>query len=207
MQVFEIDFHRNEPYLRLPGRHSNIIITPPRLSDAPAIVSILNDPRVYPTLEGPPYPYEVDSAIEWLSFVKSKTDEAWARIQKAPDGKFGASPVRIIRQINEDGSQTYLGDCGIDRWGFLDIECNEEREQFQTANLSRADGDGQVVWTIGGIVVSLSHSFLENDSATRLFGGQSPWNGHHECSTRMPDARVGYTMDGGAASKDNCARR
>jgi hypothetical protein len=39
-----------EPFLRLPAPHDNIIVTPPRLSDAPDMVIAMNDEHIYPWL-------------------------------------------------------------------------------------------------------------------------------------------------------------
>jgi len=154
MQAFEIDDQTKEPFLRLGGGlHSDIILTPPRAGDADAITTLLNDPRVYSTLEGPPYPYERGFAVEWLDAVKTVTDQVWSAIQQAPKSAsavYGASPVRIIRQINEDGTQTFLGDCGIDRWGYPDIEDLQERGRLTAENEARPIGDECIVWTIGG---------------------------------------------------------
>lgn len=157
MEVFEVDEQVKEPFLRLPGQYSNIILTPPRATDASAIVGILNDPSVYPTLEGPPYPYEHRFALDWLEKAEAVTDQAWKNIQSKTDTAFGASPVRIIRQINEDGTQTFLGDCGIDRWGYPDIECAEEQERLTMENLARPVGDRGIVWSIGDYLASSHH--------------------------------------------------
>lgn len=53
---FEFDEKTKEPFIRL-AKHPNIIITPPRLSDAPALINLLNDERVVEWLSGPPFPY------------------------------------------------------------------------------------------------------------------------------------------------------
>ena len=52
----EVNPKTGEPFLRL-RNHKNIILTPPRVEDAPACVPLLNDPRVCDWLAGPPYPY------------------------------------------------------------------------------------------------------------------------------------------------------
>jgi RimJ/RimL family protein N-acetyltransferase len=153
MQAFEVDVLTKEPFLRLPAAHTNIILTPPRLSDAETIVDILNDPHVYPTLEGPPFPYEHRFAIEWLSKAKEDTDRVWERVQEAASDKKGlyeGSPVRIIRQVNQDGSQTFLGDCRISRWDYSDVEKGEERDRLVVENLNRQLGDAEIIWSIGG---------------------------------------------------------
>lgn len=152
MQAFEYDEERREPFLRLQGNLSNIIITPPRLSDADAIVQILNDPRVFLTLEGPPFPYKHSSAMEWLTKVKADTDHVWKSIQNESNKTklFEGCPVRIIREINQDGFQTYLGDCGIDRWGFPDIKDRVLRDRLEAENEARSLGHPEIIWCIGG---------------------------------------------------------
>jgi hypothetical protein len=119
MQVFEVDILTREPLF-----HHIIIITPPRLGDAEAIVDILNDPRIYPTLKGPPFPYEHHHAIEWLLKVKTGTDEVGThtkcshKLYERIVRRTTRQNHQIIRQINQDGTQTFLGNCGIDRWGY-----------------------------------------------------------------------------------------
>lgn len=164
VQAFELDPLTKEPFLRLPEPHSDIILTPPRLSDAESIVPILNDPLVYPTLEGPPYPYEHQFAIDWLSRAKEVTDKVWASIQSGSSHeKFGASPVRIIRQVDPvTGAQVYLGDCGIDRWGYRDIEPDQERQKLEAENLARPNGDPKIVWTIGGRLIAETRFGLDS---------------------------------------------
>ena len=52
----EVNQTTGEPFLRL-RQHQGIILTPPRPSDAEALVQHLNDPLVYQNLAGTPYPY------------------------------------------------------------------------------------------------------------------------------------------------------
>lgn len=57
-QLHPLEIHpkTGECYLRLRA-HRNIIITPFRPTDAPALITVLNDPKVHIWLERPPYPY------------------------------------------------------------------------------------------------------------------------------------------------------
>jgi RimJ/RimL family protein N-acetyltransferase len=80
-----------EPFLRLLS-HKNIIITPPRLSDAPLYVPILNDERVIHWLSSPPYPYllgKLDFFLRDFSRVEASSHRAWGMV-----GEPGETPVR-----------------------------------------------------------------------------------------------------------------
>jgi len=154
-QAFEIDEEKKEPFLRLPEPYTNIIITPPRLSDADVIPEIMNSPPVYLGLAATPYPYERRLAVEWLEMVKKGTDQAWAEVLKAKESGnlldaevvvFNGSPVRIIREVNPDGSQTFLGDIGIGRSKHLDVTDEDERKRLAAENVLRPVGDENIVW-------------------------------------------------------------
>jgi hypothetical protein len=182
--VFEIDAERQEPYLRLPAPHENIIITPPHLSDSDRLVEILNDPRVYVWLSGPPHPYLQEHAAWWLTRVTKRAAESWAEIREVSDRiasateialgpeadeaskhtsmgqeetkpMFGDCPVRSIRQVNPDGSWTYLGDVELSRWGFLEVADEEERKRLNEENEKKKIGDPDIIWTFGGLQLLL----------------------------------------------------
>lgn len=111
----QVNERTGEPFLRLPSPHENIIITPRRLEDVPFIVSALNDPRVYRTLEGPPFPYTEEDAISWLNKTKGAADEIFQELQEAADAglqdlKFvEGCPVRTLREVREDGTDLFFG--------------------------------------------------------------------------------------------------
>lgn len=146
-----------EPFLRLPSPHENIILTPPRLSDAPAVVKNMTDPAVYAWLEGPPHPYLPKHADHWLSQVKGGTDTALRELRRAseekPDGPpilVGGCPVRIIREVREDGSDHLLGDIMLVRERWPDCEDRDTKEALVTVNAAKQLGDPELVWCIGG---------------------------------------------------------
>lgn len=93
-----------EVFLLLLAPHENIIITPPRESDAADLVLILNDPRVYKFLVGPPIPYHLHQAEEWLEMAKKDSDEALEDLRK---GKMvvGGCPVQRTREARSDGTE------------------------------------------------------------------------------------------------------
>lgn len=146
-----------EPYLRLPAPYDNIILTPPRMSDAPAVVSNMMDPRVYVWLEGPPHPYLPQDAESWLTKIKAGTDLVIEELQRAsidkPDGPLvlvNDSPVRAIREIQADGSELFLGDITILRERYPDIEDLETKQALVKPNVQRKLGDPEIVWCFGG---------------------------------------------------------
>lgn len=51
LHPLEVNPQTGEPFLQLPSPHENIIITPIRLTDKPAIIDILNDYRVVQWLQ------------------------------------------------------------------------------------------------------------------------------------------------------------
>ena len=56
MEPIQINPATGEPFLPLRS-HPNLILTPFRDADVPAILELLNDERVYSWLDGPPKPY------------------------------------------------------------------------------------------------------------------------------------------------------
>jgi len=150
-----------EPYLRLPSPNENIIITPPRVEDAAAIVNNMNDPAVYTWLSGPPYPYLLQHADEWLANVKATCDnvleELAVEVERNPDSQLkivGGCPVRILREMQEDGSDTFLGDLGVDRCGWEDMDDSFEKVQLTEQNAQKKIGDPDIVWSIGDYLAS-----------------------------------------------------
>ncbi|RPD82432.1 hypothetical protein L226DRAFT_25951 [Lentinus tigrinus ALCF2SS1-7] len=160
----QFDEKTGEPYLRLPAPYDNIVITPPRMSDAPAIVSNMSDPRLYVWLEGPPHPYLPQDADYWLTNIKAETDLAIEKLRRAsvekPDGSLilvNESPVRTIREIQEDGSELFLGDITIVRERWPDVEDQEAKQALANANAKRELGDPEIVWCFGDYLAASHH--------------------------------------------------
>ena len=156
-QPLQFNPRTGEPFLRLPSPHENIILTPPRWSDAPSIVSILNDPVVYHWLSGPPFPYLPEHAEQWLSQVKNGTDAVLEVLRRVSVEEPNASPivvseppVRTLREIREDGTDVYLGDVTFLRERYIDMEDGNEKSALLKANRDRATGDPEILWCIGG---------------------------------------------------------
>ncbi|KAF9817994.1 hypothetical protein IEO21_03069 [Rhodonia placenta] len=152
-----------EPYLRLGSPLENIILTPQRPSDVAYNVPILNNPDVVRWLEGLPYPYTPSHAESWVSSVIEESDailrelrEASAKDPEAPLKIVGGCPVRILREIKEDGSEVYLGDIAFRRCDYLHV-AHEERLRLSEENARRQVGDPALVWCIGYYLASSHH--------------------------------------------------
>lgn len=151
----------NELYLQLPSPHHNIILTPPRWSDIPDILPIHNDPRVYKMLIGPPFPHLPEHAESWLGRVKEKSDALISALEGNPDDKnvatnkdtglmiLGGCPVSSIRELQDDGSDIFLGSLDITRCTRFDYLPDKGREALVEQNLRFAVGDSRIIWEIG----------------------------------------------------------
>lgn len=145
-----------EPYLQLPAPHDNVIITPARTSDANDIIKCLNDFAIYKWLEGPPFPYLPSHAEEWLSKIISESDTILEELQVAaknnsdgPPIRISSCPVRILREVQEDGSEVFLGDLGTPRCCYPELNPGFEKEKLHERNLSRPIGDPEIEWSVG----------------------------------------------------------
>ncbi|KAF8486709.1 hypothetical protein JB92DRAFT_2759409 [Gautieria morchelliformis] len=146
-----------EPYLRLPPPHSNIILTPPRLNDTEATVQILNDRRVFQWLATTPYPYNTDHSKQWIEITSQEAERLLRQLEETAGGFVGGCPVRILREVKENGDQVFLGDCTIGKWGFEDIQDPVEREKLKMENDQRPPGDPETVWGFGADYLAPSH--------------------------------------------------
>jgi len=159
-----IQEHTRRPYFRLPPPHDRIIIAAPSPHDAPQIYELMNDPRIYRWVMAPPFPYLIEHAVSWLAGAKTTADAVWKELEEAnaegPDGPLkivGECPVRSILEENEDGSYTYLGDCGIYRSRFEDIMDGEERARLVEENNARPTGDPDIIWALGDYLKPSHH--------------------------------------------------
>ncbi|KAJ7045040.1 acyl-CoA N-acyltransferase [Mycena alexandri] len=103
---------KGEPFLRLLS-HKNIIITPTRLDDGPAMIPHLNDERVYRWVSSPPHPYLPEHAEWWLNHAKETEDKWFAELKSARDDPtpkiVDFCPVGSIREVLEDGTEVFIG--------------------------------------------------------------------------------------------------
>lgn len=169
----EVNPRTQEPFLRL-RKHPNVIITPPRESDAPHLLPPLNDERVHVWLNSPPFPYtygmscivaiieswlaecaSLEHAQTWINKIKLDCDQGLKELVDALENEKSPtlthSPVRFLREVQEDGSDVFLGDVGFSRCSDILLE---DAKYDNDANLELPAGDGDIVWTIGGICAS-----------------------------------------------------
>lgn len=87
--VVHCNSQTKEPYLRLPGPHVNIIITPHRSNyldeTSLALGKILNDPLVALRLQRTPYPYLKSDGEEWVKPNCKEQEEVLSILRKEPE--------------------------------------------------------------------------------------------------------------------------
>jgi len=155
----QCDPQTGELYLRLPPPHDNIIITPPRPTDAPAMVEILSDERVYTWLDSVVHPFDESHALVRLERAQKRSEAVLEEIRDTNGGPFvGGCPVTVLREVKEDGTQVMVGDIIIKRSGFTHLLENEtERMKLVEENNERAAGDPDIVWTMADYVAGPYH--------------------------------------------------
>ncbi|KAH9486387.1 hypothetical protein JR316_0000451 [Psilocybe cubensis] len=151
-----------EPFLRL-RQHKNVIMTPMRWDDAPHIAALLNDPRVYKWLMYTPYPYTHEDGEEWIQLTKPKLDAILQELQIAQGQDelkiVGGAPICSIREIQEDGTDKYIGSLDIIRClevALLDVD-TKEAQQKADRNKILGKGDPDIIWSFGDYLAPSHH--------------------------------------------------
>lgn len=189
MNTLQVNPTTGEVFLRLPAPHENIIITPPRESDADDLVLMLNDPRIYKFLLTPPFPYYHHHAEEWLRMTKTKSDGILKSLRKGETVVDG-SPAQYIREIQPDGTESLLGDVSVTRHGWLAISDEEQRVKMAKENSEKPVGDPNIVWTIGGVSKPQSGGYRFVMTFRRLSPAQPPRQGDYVRSSLRGDQPV-----------------
>lgn len=186
--------NREEPYIRLPAPHSHIIITPPRSlpqqqqqqdpekeneiipppPDIDAVLSALNDDRVHPYLESPPYPYKREQAVEFHRMMYEDCQRILHHPQPQPQQElllYDGCPFRDIRDTSltpgPDGGSVAqapkVGDILISRYPFYELPLGSEpRSKAREYNASLAVGHEDLIWGIGCMSLFLPLHFHTN---------------------------------------------
>lgn len=157
-----------EPYLQLPSPHDNIRITPLRHSDEAMVKTYMNDPRIYEFLAGPPFPYTQDNAIDWISRSKTRADAVFSELLSGNEF-VGGCPVRTIREVQDDGTETFLGDVSIDR---EDPDAPWVHES-DAENSTKLAGDPTIIWSIGGRDLKPIKMLSHPDHSTKITSRQA----------------------------------
>ncbi|KAF8899124.1 hypothetical protein BD779DRAFT_1607686 [Infundibulicybe gibba] len=184
LNPLEWDSSRQEPFLRLKG-HNNIVITPPRMSDAIHITAALNDPRIFEFIKGPPYPYLPEHAQSWLTSSKRLTDAVLSDLESAKDSNelkiVGDCPVTTIREVKEDGEDIFLGNISFQRCPYGEfmgsMEVNvENKDKHVEVNSRREPGDPAIIWSLGYYLIPSHHGrgIMSDTLFTMLHGWVIP---------------------------------
>ncbi|KAG6890338.1 hypothetical protein C0992_002321 [Termitomyces sp. T32_za158] len=155
----EVNSKTGEPFLQL-RNNKNIILTPPRPEDVLAYIPNMNDPRIYEWLGSPPFPFLSEHAEVMYERFKVICDASRAELEAARESPelvlVGNCPVRAIREVQDDGSDIFLGDISITRAkdGKLLVPLHEADDEEKTTkyletNMSLPVGDPNIVWSVG----------------------------------------------------------
>lgn len=155
----------HEPYLPFPpdSPFSSYFMTPFRLSDAPSFVHLVRDPTVDPWLFSPPKPFLLADAEKRIKGQMSSANKILASWVNGVEGW----PCAVLRMRNEDGSDEFVGDLGVEREeDFLEVEDLEERQSKVEENGRRERGDPEIIWTMGceSVVLGLATSLIDSSS-------------------------------------------
>jgi hypothetical protein len=189
LHPLQVNPQTGEPFLRLKS-HEHIIITPPRLSDAPFLPPILNDPLVHKWLTHPPYPYLPEHAEFWLTIITTASNAVLRELEQAKDTRSQRTvdecPVRFLREVKEDGTDIFLGDIAFIRCPWMELAgtgVNWEQKDVLTEENSRLErGDPKIVWSVGGVCSWLTLFHDHNpyiNISFRLSCPQSSWSGYY----------------------------
>lgn len=139
-----------EMFISLPMPYQNIRITAARISDVPAQAKIMNDPAIAMNFTGMPLPYSEQDAADFISMLQAST----CRVMNACKQHTGDLvtflgpdvPVHILREIQPDGTDAFLGNVVLRRSAYQEVEDLEERTRLANENLERRNGDPSIEW-------------------------------------------------------------
>jgi hypothetical protein len=148
----KFDSITGEYYLPIPSPHSNLRLTPYRPDSDPDFqILYLNDPRVYNNLSGPAFPYLREHADEWNAGQHALSQELFKALRRG-DKYIDGLPFKALREVQEDGSQIFIGDVYVGR------ERNEVPwlAEDEKDNNTKPTGDPATVWSLGCEFICLS---------------------------------------------------
>ncbi|KAJ5748936.1 uncharacterized protein N7511_010632 [Penicillium nucicola] len=137
------------------------------------MTKILNDPLVYPWLEGPPYPFVPKDGEDWIKLQCQKSEPVRLKLQQEYEQSinqtekssidedvpavFDACAFRCIREVTEYDLETgaalkdvFRGSISIERYAFYELAYGSlKREEAQARNAAIPAGDQSIVWGLG----------------------------------------------------------
>jgi RimJ/RimL family protein N-acetyltransferase len=153
----------NTPFIRLPAPLTNIILAPPLYSDGEAVIEILNDPRVYMNLNGPPFPYEQKEWDEWFPLIQKSSSEALIEFQEVEKLRKGVgegpkegrrwvsagSPISAIREVDPvTGEQRFIGTISFGR-ADRSTSDGEDKGMLNDVHISLEAKGSEMGWVMG----------------------------------------------------------
>ncbi|KAJ7184663.1 acyl-CoA N-acyltransferase [Mycena filopes] len=148
-----------ELFFRLPSPHENIILTPPRPTDAAAIADIVNDPAVYPWLGRPNAKFLLEDAQKLLDEYTLASDTVIKSLEQTASPTpltVEDCPVRSIREVKADGTDVYIGNISFKRCTWWDVQ-GVERDKLMEENKARPTGDPEIMWQVSDFLASSHH--------------------------------------------------
>lgn len=163
-----------EPYIPLAAPHTGIILTPDRYNDPAdesAMVTILNDERVYRWLFGTPVPYMPENAKFWIEQRSAETGQLVSAIKREEQGGvkgyLDGCPFTCIREMTKavDGEAqdtskaVFIGSFDVTPYTFceLGLGSDEQRDAVQR-NRALPVGSESMIWGCGGMNAVFSGS-------------------------------------------------
>jgi hypothetical protein len=186
------------------------------------MTKILNDPLVYPWLEGPPYPFLPEHGEDWIKLQCKESAPVLSQLQQeyeqsknqtqskdsedtdVPKEFFDVCAFRCIREVTEYDLGTgaalkdvYIGSVSIVRYPFYEFAYGSaERAEAQARNNEIPAGDKDIVWGLGCMVFTqrlLSSRITNNIDRLYLFETPGPGSDDACCADFNPG--VGYSSD------------
>ncbi|PKX95579.1 GNAT family N-acetyltransferase [Aspergillus novofumigatus IBT 16806] len=149
----------NEPYIPSPPPflHHHHPGAPPNADDSSALLSLLNNPQIYPYLESTPVPYLPEHATAWL---QTSHEQSTALLHAAQTNRFvDGLPFTCIREVTGDSnSDVYIGNVGLVRYAFYEFKKGSpKREEAVRRNEALGVGSPEIVWGFGDYLSPTHH--------------------------------------------------
>ncbi|KAF7358969.1 N-acetyltransferase domain-containing protein [Mycena sanguinolenta] len=150
-----------ELFLRLSSPYENIILTPPRTSDAAAIAAIMNDPAVHPWLARLGATFSLEDAEKLVEEFKLASDSVIEALEDAARTAQALvitqnCPVRSIRELQPDGTDVYIGNIAFKRCTWPEVQ-GSERDRLMAENNAKPTGDPKIIWQVSDFLASSHH--------------------------------------------------
>ncbi|KAI6038886.1 hypothetical protein EDC04DRAFT_2569184 [Pisolithus marmoratus] len=154
----------DEPFLRLASPHENIIITPPRVGDDEHLLTLFSDIRIAAWLYPIPIPFTLAHARAMLREAKNEADALLNEIRhlntEHPDSHprfVGGCPIRCIREVQNDGTDIFIGYITVHRGIYADVLDETECQIVTEENSRKTVGDPSIRWSIRFVLLPSYH--------------------------------------------------